>query len=91
MLSRDAGPVDLVIDAVVIYYDLRVDVGGQSPMYRASIGWDNNTIVRLKAIRGRLDGAAAKQVELTIKAVSDDLASELLPAAGSMRRKRTRR
>jgi hypothetical protein len=59
------------------YYDLTISVGGQSPMYHASIGWDKNTIARLKAIHARLEGPPAEAVKRMIKAVSDDLNKSL--------------
>ncbi len=61
------------------FYDLRISVGGQSPMYHASIGWDRNTIERLQAIQARLDGQPAKAVGRLIAAVSSDLAEHSKP------------
>ncbi len=55
------------------YYDLTISVGGQSPMYHASIGWDQGTISRLKALRSLLDGPPTKAIDAMIEAVLRDL------------------
>ncbi len=70
--------------AVGPFYDLMISVGGQSPMYHASIGWDKNTIMRLKALRALLDGSPAKAVDRLVAGLShDEIDAASGPAAAS--------
>ena len=60
-------------------YDVMVSVGAQVPMYHASIGWDVEAIVKLRALQTRLDEPPAKQIDAMIRAVARDVAGEPAP------------